>query len=179
MLSNDQNLFVISASGGSYDDQWTNVVCVCLSAEKAEAEVSRRQSKHDSSIPLNQKLFTEFDNALTAHLNSLEESIPALPPSPKGPANSNKENMQPYKVALAAWRVLRDARTDATNKAYEEAEAVATAVAYALAKEANCSGDELKNMGFTFYEDRPINFSPNCALTEPMSFSFDEVEVVV
>lgn len=179
MLSDDQKLFVISASGGRYDDEWTNVVCVCLSAEKAEAEVSRRQSKHDSSIPLNKKLFAEFYNALTAHRHSLEESIPALPPSPKGPANSNKENMQPYKVALAAWRVLRDVRTDATNKAYEEAEAVATAVAYALAKEANCSDDELKNMGFTFYEDRPVKFSPNYALTEPMSFSFDEVEVVV
>ena len=155
------------------------VLCVCLSAEKAEAEVSRRQSKHDSSIPLNKKLLTEFYKTLTEHRNSLEESIPALPPSPKGPANPNKENIQPHKVALAAWRVLRDARAIATNKAYKEAEAVATAVAYALAKEANCSDDELKNMGFTFYEDRPVKFRPNYALKEPMSFSFDEVGVVV
>ena len=179
MLSDDQKLFVISASGGSYDDEWTNVVCVCLSAEKAEAEVSQRQSKHDSSIPLNKKLLTEFYKTLTEHRNSLEESIPALPPAPKGPAAPNKENMQAHKVALAAWRVLRDERSIAGSKAYEKAEAVATAVAYALAKEANYSDDELKTMGFTFYEDRPVKFSPNYSLTEPMSFSFDEVEVVV
>lgn len=160
-------IYIIVASGGSYDDAWQSNVCARYSRDDAELEVLRLQEQSKKISAIVDEVRTTYYIALKAGAFTPEE----IPRPPKGPAKSTKENRKLHAEEMQKYYALAQPIAKRNEARHIAAMAAAKEAAKQRAIELGADEDDLKVMGF----DQPY-FSLYCREGDA-SYDVEELEI--
>jgi hypothetical protein len=148
-------IYIVSAFGGSYDDAWENNLCARRTMAEAEAEVER--------LKIQQARVVGFDSQVrNAYLAAREEAQPVMleiPPAPKGPASTTKENMNAWKKQKKEWEQLAQPMIAENRQKQAAQEAAAARWAKAFAISLGATEEELQELGFSSMDGTEAYYS--------------------
>lgn len=163
------DIFIVVASGGSYDDAWRSNVCAFATREEADLEVIRRSEMHVRLSELDK----QASEARWAFLRTEVSGLEQVEPAPKGPAKPTKELNADYQRRMEEWRkkmvpISERNRTRQTAMLYA---AVAHARQNAIA--AGATEEELQLLGFS---DNANTFGYD--YSHDTTFSVEQLELI-
>lgn len=165
-------IFIITASGGSYDDAWENNLFAVQSQEGAEAEVERLNAQH----ALLCSIWNEVRAALFegyAKTRSVQQE--PVPPAPKGPAKpGGKDAQRAHSKALEEWRAAAEPARVRNAAVVQQSMREAVESARQKAVELGADDEQLQALGFITLADGST--SPPHLMIDT-SYSYEELEL--
>jgi len=165
-------IYIIKASGGSYDDAWENNLFGVVEEEQAKAEVQRLKDEH------------EFLSEVITHLQPMAQEFYAqvsaykrtpTPPEPKGPSKANKEKAAEWRKAKEAWRVACEPIWQRDQEAINKIISDGAMVVMAKARELGCEDKHIEALGFyRMGADLGINMP---SFDRDVDYSYEELEL--
>lgn len=163
------DIFIVVASGGSYDDAWHSNVCAFATQEEAELEVLRRQDMHVRLIELHKVANEARWSFLRDNVASVEE----MDPVPKGPAKATKELNADYQKRMSEWR-KKNVPIGERNRVRQQAMIVRSVeCAREAAVAAGATDEEIALLNFDVY---PYSFG--YGYNSDTTFSVEQLELV-
>ena len=137
-------IYIVVASGGSYDDAWQTNLCACIDKTAAELEVLRleEQSKKIGAM------IREVEGAYRAGLHANKFTREEIPRPPSGPAKGDKESMKLHTAAMKAHYALVQPIAERNERRNTTAMLAAKEAAKQKAIDLGANEDDLKVMGF-------------------------------
>lgn len=167
-----EKIYVIQASGGSYDDAWRHDMFAVRGEEQAVAEVERLKQLHADCLEMLKEVTSALHEGYAA-VRAINAKDFKLPPEPKGPAKPTKETQAAYRKRLDAWRKECEPIWQTIREVQNRAMVAAQQSALDKAVELGATEDHLKMFGF---------YNPNGELTSPSfdrdtHYSYEELEL--
>ncbi len=163
------DIFIVVASGGSWEDAWRANVCAFATQEEADLEVIRRTEIHVRLLELNKV-------ASAARYKHFSENVVALEKTddvPKGPAKPTKELNADYQKRMEEWR-KKSIPISERNRARQTA-ALATAVE-AARQAAIVAGATEEELGLLGFSENPNTFG--YSFDTNTTFSVETLELI-
>lgn len=138
-------IYIVVASGGSYDDAWQANLCARFDKTDAELEVLRleEQSKKIGAM------IREVEGAYRGGLHANQFTPEVMPRPPSGPAKSDKESMKLHAAVMKAHYALVQPIAERNQRRNTAAMLAAKEAAKQKAIELGANEDDLRVMGFT------------------------------
>lgn len=162
-------IYVIVASGGSYDDAWESNLFAVTSETEAIDAVNELTARHEKLEAIYQPIYNFFrqhmrDNAgLFAH----EE----MPDRPKGASRMTKEGQAAYKVACEKWvqecRPIARRNQDRSIEQNNHSAAATRIFAFSL----GATEEDMQPLGLAGQEQNWPNFDADT------NYSYEELEL--
>lgn len=163
------DIFIVVASGGSYDDAWRSNVCAFATREEADLEVIRRSEMHVRLSELDKRA----SEARWEYLRSGSVAFEEMDPLPTAPAKPNKKSREEYEQRLAKWRE-KNTPLNERNRARQMAMLViAVEHARQTAISAGATEEELELLGFS---DNANTFGYD--YSHDTTFSVEQLELI-
>lgn len=163
-------IYVVKASGGSYDDAWESSLFAVGDAQTAELAVWDLQEQHKFL----EKVWPDIQQVLQHGMKAVRDfKYEVIPPAPKGLAKASKEQLAEHRKAFNEWRKVsepiqkrNEAQTDRLMK-----EAVEATRVHAISL--GCTEEHLKELNF--YNHAGELTYPN--FRSDTSYDFEELEL--
>lgn len=167
-----EKIFVIQASGGSYDDAWQHDLFAVRGEERAQAEIERLKQLHADCLEMLKEVTDALHQGYAA-VRAINAKDFKLPPAPQVPAKANKEIQAAYRKKHDAWRKECEPIWRAISEEQNRAMVEAQQAARNKAVELGATEEHLQMFGF---------YNPNGELTSPSfdrdtHYTYEELEL--
>lgn len=166
-----KKIFIIKASGGSYDDAWENNLYAVEDQTQAELDVLQLKQDHDVCKDVWMNVWAVLQEGYVKVRGAAAQF--KLPKEPKGPVRPNKESTAEYRRAYAEWRKQCEPIWAEIRKKQDAEMQAAIAIAFNYAAGRGLTRKQLEMLGF---------FNAAGELTSPSfqadtSYHFEELEL--
>lgn len=145
-------IYVVKASGGSYDDAWECNVCAYLDEEKAQFEVWRL---NEQMVRL-REIHGKIQEAYYRRLKATQKGLEVAPERPRGPVKQTPTSKAEYKAAQKAWQVVADPILKRNQEHLAREYGAAKELARLQAVELGATEEDLVFLGFRTEGTYPI-----------------------
>lgn len=167
-------IYVITSSGGSYDDSWQSNLFAVVGEEQAQLEVARLTEAQNFAAEVFEELRPMTLQVYEQVRAFVKTPTPPAPREPRG-KQATKEAVAAWREASASWREANQPTWEANEKALHDIMQRGIEGIMAHAVHLGCTDDHLNILGFR--NPYALGMLTMPSLQNDVSYSYEELEL--